>query len=89
MDSTAACNGHLVIVKYIEKYLENKNPTSNTGMTPLHSAAKNGHLEIVKFLVEKLVDKQWTEHSQLQTARLSHAASVINDNCIYVFAGIV
>ena len=37
--------------------LEDKNPRSEEGKTPLHFAAKAGHLNVCKFIIERVQDK--------------------------------
>ena len=37
--------------------MDDKNPTTNNGVTPLYLAAENGHLEICKLIIENLDDK--------------------------------
>ena len=39
------------------KKLEDKNPKSEDGTTPLHNAAKNGHLEAFKTICSKVKEK--------------------------------
>ena len=53
-----------VVAKSIAKYLENKNPKTNDGLTPFHIAAEEGHLEIVKFLAHHLEDKNPTDNQK-------------------------
>ena len=52
-----AKKGHLPLLKALIERLENKNPTDDNGVSPLHSAAEHGQLEIVKFLVPQLTNK--------------------------------
>ena len=47
----------LEIVKYIVSRLEDKNPATNNGWTPLHAAAQEGHFEVVKYISNQLDDK--------------------------------
>ena len=46
----AADQGHLEIVKFLSKLVDNPNPQDTLGFTPIYHAASEGHLEIVKYL---------------------------------------
>ena len=40
--------------------VEDKNPRSNAGVTPLHIAAQRGHFKVCKLIVDDIVDKNPT-----------------------------
>ena len=42
--------------------LRDKNPASQNGMTPFHSATHNGHLEVCKLIIENVEDKNPQDH---------------------------
>ena len=46
----AADQGHLEIVKFLSKLVDNPNPQDTLGFTPIYHAASEGHLDIVKYL---------------------------------------
>ena len=52
-----AGNGFSDICKLILKYVDEKNPKSDIGNTPLHYAAKYGHLKICKLIQSNLKNK--------------------------------
>ena len=37
--------------------IDDKNPVSNNGTTPLHSAAQNGHLNVCDYIIGKVENK--------------------------------
>lgn len=41
----------------IAENLEDKNPQSDNGLTPLHIAAEEGNVEVCKFLIEEIKNK--------------------------------
>ena len=51
---TAADNGNLDMCRLIIEKVDNKNPVSNNGDTPLHKAAKFGHLEICRLIIANI-----------------------------------
>ena len=51
--------------------MQDKNPATNVGTTPLHLAAQLGHEEIFKAIFKEIKDKNtrgslWLEHSELE-----------------------
>jgi ankyrin repeat protein len=44
----------LEIYKLIIENVQNKNPRSNIGNTPLHAAAEGGHMDICKLILESI-----------------------------------
>ena len=56
--ASAAFNGHLDVMKYLEQFKVEVNlPNKIDRSTPIHYAAAKGHLEIVKHLAPKLKNK--------------------------------
>ena len=53
----AAINGNLALCRLILDMVHDKNPGTDTGLTPLHLAAKNGHYEVCALLIENISDK--------------------------------
>ena len=48
---SAACNGHVNVVKFLANFTKIPNAPDRKGWTPIHSAAGNGHMEIIEYLV--------------------------------------
>ena len=53
----AARNNRLNLCKVIIEKIQDKNPGSNDGVTPLHIAAAMGHLKVCEIIMEKLQNK--------------------------------
>ena len=49
------------MVKFVAKYLKNKNPADTLGTTPLHIAARNGYIDVVTYIARHLKDKNPAE----------------------------
>ena len=47
-------------------YVDNKNPSDNTGTTPLHEASSNGHFDICRLIIEN-TDKKNPSNSKGET----------------------
>ena len=47
----------VIWVLIVANCLENKNPMSVNGISPLHLAVKNGHLKVIQFIMAVIVDK--------------------------------
>ena len=55
-------NGHLSICQLIVDNVDDKNPKSNDGLTPLHCAAAYGHLSVCQLIFESVDDKNPNDH---------------------------
>ena len=54
----AADKGHLEVVRLLLESGADKDYTTRSGTTALHSAAENGHLEVVRLLLDSGADKE-------------------------------
>ena len=48
--------GHLEVYKEIIQYLDVKNPSGDSGWTPLHFASYYGYFELCQFISERIKD---------------------------------
>ena len=70
--------------KHLCNLLQDKNPSDDNGVTPLHSAAETGQIDIVKYLVQFLDNKHpktgsyWKYKTPLDWAKEEGKTEVVN-----------
>ena len=62
-------------------YVENKNPQSNIGVTPLHLGTRNGHLSVSQMIIANVDDK----NLRLQNQE-AHLFILLKEMVTYQFA---
>ena len=69
----AAQAGHFEIFKVIANKLDDKNPKSDSWLTPLHAAARQGYFDICQFILEN-VDEKNPSNRSMDTTPFHEAA---------------